>query len=106
MRPPRWPPPGDLSTAAHVSITRIRRAKLCVFLRQPRQTLVAEPLPQERLTLYKDQPPGQPPGPPAPLALAPLRPAYPQVAAAAVIEAPTRARRWQLGLDCLACAPP
>jgi hypothetical protein len=33
MRPPLWHPPLDLSTAEHAIIKRIRRAKLCVFLR-------------------------------------------------------------------------
>jgi hypothetical protein len=42
MRPPLWHPPIELSTAEHAIITRIRRAKLCVFLRQHRHALFAE----------------------------------------------------------------
>ena len=76
MRPPLWHPPVELSTAEHVIIKRIRRAKLFVFLRQHRHTLFAAPFQQERLTLSKDQPQGQPPVPPAPLALATLLQAY------------------------------
>jgi len=72
MRPSLWPPPVDLSTAEHAIIKHIRRAKLFVSLRQHRHMLFAEPLQQELLTLYKDQPQGHPPVPPAQLALAPL----------------------------------
>jgi hypothetical protein len=99
MRPPLWHPPVELSTAEHALIKRIRRATLFVFLRQHRHTLFADPVQQELLTLYKDQPQGHPPGPPAPLALAPLLPAYPQVSDAEVIEATTMDRRWPLVLD-------
>ena len=42
--------------------------------------------------------------PPAPLALATLLQAYPQVSADEVSEATTMDRRWQLVLDCLDCA--
>ncbi len=77
MRPPLWHPPVDLSTAEHAIIKRIRRAKLFVFLRQQhRHTLFADPVQQELLTLYKDQPQGHPPVPPAQLALATLLQAY------------------------------
>jgi hypothetical protein len=72
MRPPLWHPPVELSPAEHAIIKRIRRAKLFVFLRQHRHTLFADPFQQELLTLYKDQPQGQPPVPPAQLALATL----------------------------------
>ena len=55
MRPSLWHPPVDLSTAEHAIITRIRRAKLFVFLRQHRHTLFTDPFQQELATLYKDQ---------------------------------------------------
>src|SRR4029434_2599710 len=70
MRPPLWHPLVELSTAEHAIIKRIRRAKLCVFLRQHRHELFADAFQQEWMTLYKDQPQGHPPVPPAQLALA------------------------------------
>src|SRR4029434_6192352 len=100
MRPPLWHPPVELSTAEHAIIKRIRRAKVFVFLRHHRHTLLAEPLQQDLATLYKDQPQGHPPVPPAQLALATLLQAYTQVSDAEVIEATTMDRRWQLVLDC------
>jgi hypothetical protein len=106
MRPPLWHPPVELSTAEHVIIKRIRRAKLFVFLRQHRHTLFADPFQQELLTLYKDQPQGQPPVPPAQLALATLLQAYTQVSDDEVMEATLMDRRWQLVLDCLDCDTP
>ena len=63
MRPPLWHPPLELSTAEQAIIKRIRRAKLFVFLRQHRHALFADAFQQEFLTLYKDQPQGQPPCP-------------------------------------------
>src|SRR5499433_4413231 len=101
MRPPLWHPPVDLSTAEHAIVKRIRRAKLFVFLRLHRHELFADAFQQELLTLYKDQPQGQPPVPPAQLALATLLQAYTQVSDDEVIEATTMDRRWQLVLDCL-----
>src|SRR5262249_51949592 len=106
MRPPLWHPPLELSLAEHTIIKRIRRAKLFVFLRQHRHELLADIFQQELLTLYKDQPQGQPPVPPARLALAPILQAYPRVSDAEVIEATTMDRRWQLVLDCLDCDTP
>src|ERR671924_818972 len=103
MRPPLWHPPVELSLAEHAIIKRIRRAKLFVFLRHHRHTLFADPFQQELLTLYKDQPQGQPPVPPAQLALAPLLQASTQVSDDAVIEATTMDRRWPLVLDSLDC---
>ena len=106
MRPPLWHPPVELSPAEQAIIKRIRRAKLFVFLRQHRHTLFADPFQQELLTLYKNQPQGQPPVPPAQLALATLLQAYTQVSDDEVIEATTMDRRWQLVLDCLDCDTP
>jgi Transposase DDE domain/Transposase domain (DUF772) len=106
MRPPLWHPPVELSAAEHAIIKRIRRAKLFVFLRQYRHELFADSFQQELLTLYKDQPQGQPPVPPARLALATLLQAYTQVSDDEVIEATTMDRRWQLVLDCLDCDTP
>jgi hypothetical protein len=72
MRPPLWHPPVELSTGEDAIVKRIRRAKLFVFLRQHRHDLFADAFQQELLTLYQDQPQGQPPVPPAHLALATL----------------------------------
>jgi len=106
MRPPLWHPPVELSTAEHAITKRIRRAKLFVFLRQHRHELLADGFQQELLTLYKDQPQGQPPVPPAQLALATLLQAYTQVSDDEVIEATTMDRRWPLVLACLDCDTP
>jgi IS5 family transposase len=106
MRPPLWHPPVELSTAEHAIIKRIRRAKLFVFLRQHRHALFTDTFQPDLLTLYKDQPQGQPPIPPAQLALATLLQAYTQVSDDEVIEATTMDRRWQLVLDCLDCDTP
>jgi len=62
MRPPLCHTSIELSPAAHAIITRSRRAKVFVFLRQPRHTLLAAPFQQELATLYKDHPQGQPHG--------------------------------------------
>jgi len=72
-----------------------------VFLRQHRHALFADALQQELLTLYKDQPQGQPPVPLVQLALATLLQAYTQISDDEVIEATTMDRRWQVVLDCL-----
>src|SRR5262244_4092167 len=106
MRPPLWHPPVELSTVEYAIIKRIRRAKLFVFLRLHRHELFADAFQQELLTLYKDQPQGQPPVPPAQLALATLLQAYTQVSDDELIEAITMDRRWQLVLDCLDCDTP
>src|SRR5215475_2320857 len=106
MRPPLWHPPVELSAAEHAIIKRIRRAKLFVFLRHHRHTLFTEPFQRELVTLYKDQPQGQPPVPPAQLALATLLQAYTQVSDDEVIEVTTMDRRWQLVLNCLDCDTP
>jgi hypothetical protein len=106
MRPPLWHPPIELSLAEYAIIKRIRRAKLFVFLRQHRHELFADVFQQELLSLYKDQPQGQPPVPPAQLALATILQAYTQVSDDEVIEATTMDRRWQMVLDCLDCDTP
>jgi hypothetical protein len=99
MRPPRWHPPIELSTGEQASSKRIRRAKLCVCLRQHRHELFTAPFPQALATLSKDQAQGHPPVSPAPLALATLLQASTQVADDAGSDATTMDRRWQLVLD-------
>src|ERR671922_1869637 len=105
-RPPLWHPPVELSTAEHALITRIRRAKLLVFLRQYRHALFADAFQQELLRLYQDHPQGPPPVPPAPLALATRLHAYTQVSDDEVSEATTMERRWHVVLDCLDAQTP
>src|SRR5262249_26822363 len=106
MRPSLWHPPIERSTAEHVLINRIRRAKWFVFLRLHRHALCADALQQERMPLYKDQPPGQPPVPPAQLALATRLQAYTQVSDDEVIDATTMERSGPWLLPRLAPATP
>jgi transposase len=87
MRPPLWHPPIELSPAEHTTITRIRRAKLFVFLRHHRHTLFKAAFQQALATLYRDTAQGHPPVPPAQLALATLLQAYSGVSDDEVIEA-------------------
>ena len=106
MRPALWQPPVDLSPAEHAIVTRVRRAKLFVFLRHHRQTLFTADFQAELATLYQQAPQGQPPIPPAQLALALILQAYTGVSDDEVIEATTMDRRWQLVLDCLDAETP
>ncbi len=106
MRPPLWQPAVDLSPAEHAIVTRVRRAKLFVFLRHHRQTLFTADFQAELATLYQQAPQGQPPIPPAQLALALILQAYTGVSDDEVIEATTMDRRWQLVLDCLDAETP
>src|SRR4028119_2106362 len=101
MRPAPWQPPIDLSAAELAIVTRVRRAKLFVFLRSHRHTLFSADFQAELATLYRDAPHGQPPIPPAQLALALILQAYTAVSDDELIEATTMDRRWQLVLDCL-----
>jgi transposase len=96
----------DPSVAEQAVLTRIRRAKLFVFLRQRRHTLVTPVFQDELAATYQDSPRGQPPIPPAQLALATILQAYTGVSDDEVIEATVMDRRWQLVLDCLDCAQP
>jgi transposase len=107
MRPPLWQPPTDLSPAEEAIITRIRRAKLFVWLRQWRHEVFDPAFQAELAALFADSPKGQPPIPPAQLALATILQAYTGVSDDEVIEATLMDRRWQLVLDCLdADTPP
>src|SRR3954452_11915903 len=101
MRPALWQPPIEPSPAELSVISRIRRAKLFVFLRHHRHALFSDPFQHELADLYTDAPQGQPPVPPAQLALALILQAYTGVSDDEVIEATTMDRRWQLVLDCL-----
>ena len=103
MRPPLWHPPVEPSIAEQTILTRIRRAKLLVFLRAWRHQLLSDAFQEELATLYKDRPRDQPPVPPAQLALAVILQAYMGVSDDEGIEATTMDRRWQVVLDCLDC---
>ncbi len=106
MRPPLWQPPVDPSVAEQAILTRIRRAKLFVFLRRQRHALFSAALQEELAATYQESPFGQPPIPPAQLALATILQAYTGVSDDEVIEATVMDRRWQLVLDCLECERP
>jgi Transposase DDE domain/Transposase domain (DUF772) len=101
MRPSMWRPPIELSPAEQAIISRVRRAKLFVFLREHRHELFDEAFQAELAGLYADASRGQPPVPPAQLALALIVQAYQGVSDDEVIEATVMDRRWQLVLDCL-----
>ncbi len=69
MHPPLWHPPIELSLCEQVIVSRIRRAKLFIFLRQIRHRLFDEQFQSELAKIYTDSPKGNPPVPPAQLAL-------------------------------------
>ena len=82
-------------------MTRIKRAKLFVFLRHHRHEIFDDAFQEELATLYAPSFRGHPPIPPAQLALATILQAYTGVSDDEVIEATLMDRRWQLVLDCL-----
>ena len=101
MRPSFWHPSVELSSIEQTIITRIKRAKLFVFLRYHRHELFDDAFQEELVTLYAPSLRGHPPIPPAHLALATIVQAYTGVSDDEVIEATLMDRRWQLVLDCL-----
>lgn len=101
MRPPLWHPPIELSPLEKKVVSRIRRAKLFIFLRQVRHELFDAQFQMELATLFKDSSMGLCPVSPAQLALATILQAYTGVSDEEVIEALEMDRRWQLVLDCL-----
>lgn len=103
MRPPLWRPPIPLSRKEQTVVSKVRRAKLFVFLRTIRHELFDDAFQEELGTIFKDSSKGQPPIPPAQLALATILQAYTGVSDDEVIEALVMDRRWQLVLDCLDC---
>jgi Transposase domain (DUF772) len=102
MRPRLWQPNAELSPLETSIMSRIKRAKLFVFLRLYRHEIFSQAF-QEELgqMLYTDEPSGHPPIPPAQLALVLILQAYMRVSDDEVIEATLMDRRWQLVLDCL-----
>lgn len=103
MRPEAWNPPIELSLKEEKVASRIRRAKLFVFLRQIRHELFDSEFQMELATVFKDSSVGLCPVPPAQLALAVILQAYTGVSDDEVIEAIEMDRRWQLVLDCVDC---
>lgn len=101
MRPASWQPPVALSPKEQTVVSKVRRAKLFVFLRRIRHELFDAAFQEELATIFPDRPKGQPPVPPAKLALATILQAYTGVSDDEVIEALVMDRRWQLVLDCL-----
>jgi Transposase DDE domain/Transposase domain (DUF772) len=101
MQPGIWKPPVELSEREDQIVKKIRKAKLFLFLRQHRHTLLDEAFQQELACLYRLAERGQPPISPALLALATILQAYTGVSDDEVIEATLMDRRWQLVLDCL-----
>ncbi len=76
MRPLSWKPPIEPSCVEQTIITRIKRAKLFVFLRHHRHELFDDAFQEELTMLYAPSLRGQPPIPPAQLALATIVQAY------------------------------
>ncbi len=106
MRPSSWRPPVEPSSLEQTIMTRIKRAKLFVFLRHHRHELFDEAFQEELITLYTASAYGRPPPSPAQLALATIIQAYTGVSDDEVIEATLMDRRWQLVLDCLDAEEP
>ncbi len=106
MQPSVWSPPAALSPAEQQIVTRIKRAKSFVFLREHRHTLFDAAFQQELATMYKDAPQGQPPISQAKLGLAAIRQASTGVSDDELIAALVMDRRWQLVLDYLDAETP
>jgi hypothetical protein len=106
MQPRLWQPPQDLTPVEEQIISRIRRAKLFVFLRQQRHLIFDAAFQAELAASYGPSAEGHPPLPPAQLALATIVQAYTGVSDDEVIEALEMDRRWQLVLDCVDCRYP
>jgi hypothetical protein len=101
MQPAIWKPPVTLTQQEEHIVTKIRKAKLFVFLRHHRHELFDEAFQEELASLYRPAERGHPPVPPAQLALALIVQVYTGVSDDEVIEATMMDRRWQLVLDCL-----
>lgn len=103
MKPELWHPPIELSDSEKQIVSRIRRAKLFVFLRKVRHQLFDDQFQLELAEIFDDNPKGQPPVSPAKLALVTIRQAYTGASDDEAIEALTMDKRWQLVLDGLDC---
>lgn len=87
MQPSLWQPPVALSRQEEQVVTRIRRAKLFVFLHCFRHLLFDEVFQHELASFYRDNVRGRPPVPPALLALANILQAYTGVSDDEAVEA-------------------
>ena len=103
MKPELWHPPLQLSDSEQEIISRIRRAKLFVFLRKIRHQLFDDQFQEELAQIYQENPQGYPPVSPAKLALVTIVQAYTGASDDEAIESLLMDRRWQLVLDCLDC---
>jgi hypothetical protein len=103
MRPPHWHPPVELSSAEQTIVSRIKRAKLFIFLRHNRHELFSDEFQAELATIFKSSTVGHCPVPPAQLALALILQAYSGISDDEAIELLLMDRRWQLVLDCHDC---
>lgn len=103
MKPELWHPPIELSDSELEIVSRIRRAKLFVFLRKIRHQLFDEQFQLELAEIFDDNPKGHPPVSPAKLALVTILQAYTGASDDEAIESLLMDRRWQLVLDCLDC---
>ncbi len=101
MRPRLWFPPLALSQAEQKIVTRIKRAKLFIFLRQVRHEIFDEAFQTELGAIYADKPKGHPPVAPAQMCLTLILQAYAGSSDDEAIEALQMDRLWQLVLDCL-----
>ena len=96
MRPPLWLPPISLTEKEQKVISRIRRAKLFIFLREVRHELFDEEFQTELGTIFKNSTVGKCPIPPAQLAWATILQAYMGISDDEVIEELEMDKRWQL----------
>jgi hypothetical protein len=86
-----------LSAAEQKVVSKIKRAKLFIFLRQVRHELFDATFQAELATIYEDQAKGHPPAAPAQLCLRLIVQAYTGASDDEAIEALQLDRRWQLG---------
>jgi hypothetical protein len=103
MHPPLWHPCVELSAQEQIIVSRIRRAKLFIFLRLVRHQLFDDQFQNELAKIFNDGSKGQPPIPPAKLALVTILQAYTGASDDEAIESLLMDKRWQLVLDCLEC---
>ena len=87
MSPPLWHPSIACSSAEQAIITRIKRSKLSLFLRDHRHKLFDYAFQEELAALYAPSLRGHPPIPPAQVALATILQAYTGISDDEVIEA-------------------
>lgn len=104
MRPSSWHPPLEPSSFEQTIMTRIKRAKLFVFLRHYRHELFDDAFQEELAALYAPSRRGQPPIPPAQLALATIVQAYTGVSDDEVIEATLMDQNQEFGSRALRAA--